>query len=164
MRDIPKWTTYYLNIADTVASRASCFRAKVGCIIVRDKQIISTGYNGAPRGRVDCLVKGECYREIADIKSGTELDKCYASGAHAELNALINAARHGVSVNGAEMFLVGHDFCCESCQAAILNANIKRVTIRTRDGLVTRLVPTEDFASHGLDNYDERLDWPRGLY
>lgn len=145
------WTTYYLDIAETVSKKASCLRANVGCIIVKDKQIVSTGYNGAPRGRENCLKKNICYRDTFNIKSGTNLEKCHASGAHAEMNAIVNAARHGVAIDGADMYLCGHDACCQGCQAAILNANINSITIRDRGGVVTKFVPRIDFSKHLLD-------------
>jgi len=147
---VPDWGTYFLDIADKVAQRASCSRAKVGCVIVNDNRILSTGYNGAPQHRENCFQKGYCYREKHNIASGTKLELCYASGAHAELNAVVNAARFGVAIDNAEMYIVGHDFVCAMCQSVILNANISKVVLRNRKGIKTIFLPKRDFTLHPL--------------
>lgn len=149
-KTVPHWGEYFLDIAEQVAKRASCYRASVGCVIVKDKRILSTGYNGAPAGRKNCLEKGYCYREKHQIPSGTELDKCYASGAHAETNAIVNAARHGAEIEGSVMYLIGHDFCCSGCQSAILNAGISKVVLRKRDGTKSIFIPEQDFYHHPI--------------
>jgi len=149
-KDIPSWNKYYLDIATAVAARASCFRASVGCVIVKGKQIISTGYNGAPTGRQDCLSIGSCYRKEHNIESGTRSNMCRAAGAHAEVNAIANAAKHGVSVDNSTMFLVGHDFCCSGCQALVLNSGIKRVVLRRRDNSISVFNMPDDFIKHPI--------------
>ncbi|MCK5018911.1 MAG: hypothetical protein KAS32_17750 [Candidatus Peribacteraceae bacterium] len=147
---VPTWGDYFLDIAEKVAERSSCYRAHVGCVIVKDNRILSTGYNGAPTTRKTCYERGFCYRELHKIPSGTRLDECYASGAHAEGNALINSARYGVSIEGAVLFLVGHNFCCSSCQAAILNAGIEKVVIRKKNGKKIFFYPEKDFVKHPI--------------
>lgn len=110
----PDWNEYFINIAQMVASRATCDRRKVGAIIVKNKTILSTGYNGAPRGLPHCdehgheIVQGHCVRTI-----------------HAEANALIQAARNGAAVEGASIFLT--DSPCYDCFKMIVNAGIKEV-------------------------------------
>jgi len=152
--EIPIWGDYFLDIAEAVAKRASCFRAHVGCVIVKDRRILSTGYNGAPAGRMNCYERGTCYREDNNIPSGTRLEECYAAGAHAETNAIINAARFGVAIDGSVLYLVGHDSCCATCQVAILNAGIEKVVIRKRDGKKEFIIPKQDFITHAiLDAY-----------
>ena len=147
---VPIWGDYFLDIAEMVAKRASCYRAHVGCVIVKGNRILSTGYNGAPAGRETCYEKGYCYRDQQKIPSGTRLDECYAAGAHAESNTIINAARYGVIVKNSTMYLVGHDFCCARCQAAILNAGIDKVVLRNRAGKKEYMYPKQDFILHPI--------------
>lgn len=143
--DIPNWSDYFLNLSKVVATRSACYRAHVGCVVVRDHRVLSTGYNSAPRGVKTCFERKGCYREDHNIESGTHLEKCYAAGAHAEMNAIVNAARHGVSVEGATMYLTGHDKVCAFCRAAILNARIAKVVLLDRRGRKHYFIPDEDF-------------------
>ena len=149
-KHIPDWGEYFIELAKQVSTRASCFRASVGCVFVRDKRILSTGYNGAPSGRKTCIERGRCYRDLHNIPSGTELDRCYASGAHAETNAIMNAARYGISIEGAVMYLYGHDSCCSQCQSAILNTAISKVVLVKRDKEKVIFIPEDDFYLHPL--------------
>lgn len=144
------WDEYYFGIAKAVAAKSSCLRAKVGCIIVKDKHIISTGFNGAPKGRTSCAEKGFCYRDNSNIASGTLLEACAASGAHAELNAIVNAAKHSIGVGGGIMYLVGHDSCCVMCQSAVLNSGIVCVNLEKRDGSRVKYTVQEDFKKHPI--------------
>lgn len=114
------WNIYFMDIAKHVAERSTCVSRQVGAIIIRDKQIISTGYNGAPSGFVHCT-KETCLRK--NIPSGTQLDVCWAS--HAEMNAICQAAKHGVSVNGASLYCTTKP--CLSCCKNIINSGIKTV-------------------------------------
>lgn len=109
---------YFLAIAGAVAKRSTCLRRNVGAIIVKDKQIISTGYNGPPSGIPHCE---KCSRYDSD--SGKDSDKCFA--VHAEQNAIINAAKHGICVDGGTMYTLLYP--CFSCAKSILNAGIKEV-------------------------------------
>lgn len=113
---------YFLEIADVVSKRSTCLRNKVGAVIVKDKQILSTGYNGAPRGTSHCLDIG-CVRDIENIQSGTRHEKCRA--VHAEQNAIIQAAIHGVGISGATLYCTHQP--CVLCAKMIINSNIKRV-------------------------------------
>ena len=128
---------YYLDIADSVLNRATCLRRKYGAIIVRNDEIISTGYNGAPRGRRNCSDIGYCTREAMKIPSGERYELCRS--VHAEANAIISASRRDMI--GATLYLVGRDaktnelskdaMCCSMCKRQIINAGIDRVVIRT---------------------------------
>lgn len=128
---------YYLDIADSVLNRATCLRRKYGAIIVRNDEIISTGYNGAPRGRRNCSDLGFCTREFMKIPSGERYELCRS--VHAEANAIISASRRDMI--GATLYLVGRDaktnelskdaMCCSMCKRQIINAGIDRVVIRT---------------------------------
>ncbi|MHA1341408.1 MAG: deoxycytidylate deaminase [Promethearchaeota archaeon] len=126
----PDWDKYFLDIAQVVATRSTCFRHKVGAVIVKDKKIISTGYNGAPKYQKNCEEIGFCYRNKNNIKSLTQLEKCRAVGSHAESNAICLAAKDGSATEGATIYIHGHTDVCSQCRAMIANAGIIRVLIR----------------------------------
>jgi len=127
---------YYLDIAEAVCSRSTCLRRKFGAIIVKHDEIISTGYNGAPRGRKNCNDLGFCYRAKLGVPRGQRYELCRS--VHAEANAIISASRSAML--GAELFLACHDAAtgsldgavepCSMCKRLILNAGIERVYIR----------------------------------
>ena len=131
---------YYLDIADAVLNRSTCLRRKYGAIIVRNDEIISTGYNGAPRGRKNCSDLGYCTREAMQIPSGQRYELCRS--VHAEANAIISAARRDTI--GATLYLVGREAktgewttgttSCTMCRRQIINAGIKEVITRESDG------------------------------
>ncbi len=99
---------------------------KVGAIIVKDKRVLTTGYNGAPAGISSCVERGECLREKMNIPSGTRAETCYA--AHAEQNAIIQAARYGANIDGATLYCTHQP--CVICAKMIINAGIKRVVYK----------------------------------
>ena len=127
---------YYLDIAQTVASRGTCLRKKYGAIIVKNDVIISTGYVGAPRGRVNCTDIGACMRENLSIPRGERYEMCRS--VHAEANAIIAASREqmldstlylvGIDVKSGE--LISDACCCQMCKRYVINAGIARVIIR----------------------------------
>jgi dCMP deaminase len=118
----PSWDEYFMEIARQVATRSTCLRRSVGALIVRDKRILSTGYNGAPRGVAHCDVAG-CLREKLGIPSGQRQEIC--RGLHAEQNAIIQAALHGVSVEGGTIYVTHQP--CITCAKMIINSGIVRV-------------------------------------
>jgi dCMP deaminase len=118
----PSWDEYFREIADKVATRSTCLRRSVGAVIVRDRRILTTGYNGPPRGLEHCDVVG-CLRQELGIASGERLDICRAL--HAEQNAIIQAALHGVSTEGATIYVTHQP--CFTCAKMIVNAGIVRV-------------------------------------
>lgn len=118
----PSWDDYFLEIAQQVATRATCLRRRVGAVIVRDKRIISTGYNGPPSGLAHCDEVG-CLREQLGIPSGQRQEIC--RGLHAEQNAIIQAALHGVSTQGGTIYITHQP--CVTCAKMIVNAGIDRV-------------------------------------
>jgi dCMP deaminase len=139
---IPK-KQYYLQIAEEVSKRATCMSAHFGALIVKDDQIISTGYNGAPRMTKDCYEIGFCLRRKLQIPSGTKYELCRS--VHAEQNAIINAARAGVSLMNADLYLYGERvmegqtgllkaYPCFICKKMVLNAGIKRVFANDEKG------------------------------
>lgn len=120
-----KWDKRFLELTHTVAGWSSCFQPnrKIGAIIVRDKRIITTGYNGAPSGIKSCVEKGECLRRKLNIPSGTRQEICYA--VHAEQNAIVQAARLGISIENATLYCTHQP--CVICAKMIINAGLKRV-------------------------------------
>ena len=128
---------YYLNIAETVLERATCLRRVFGAIIVKNDEIISTGYNGAPRGRYNCVDMGFCTREAMKVPRGERYELCRS--VHAEANAIISAARRDMV--GGTLYLVGrnaqtgellHDATsCAMCRRMVINAGLSKVVIRT---------------------------------
>jgi dCMP deaminase len=120
----PAWDAYFMEIVGIVAKRATCLRRRVGAALVRDRRILSTGYNGAPSGLRHCLEIG-CLREQMHIPSGERHELC--RGLHAEQNAIIQAALHGVSVKGATLYCTNHP--CVICAKMIINAGIVRIVI-----------------------------------
>ncbi len=115
------WDEYFLKLAFLVAERSTCRRHHVGAVIVRDKHILTTGYNGAPSGCKDCLELG-CLRDELKIPSGQRHEICRA--VHAEQNAIVQAALHGVSIEGSTMYCTHSP--CIICAKMIVNAKIKR--------------------------------------
>ena len=120
-----KWDKRFLEMAKVVATRSSCYQENrhVGAVIVKDKRIMTTGYNGAPSGIESCAQKGECLRRKLNIPSGTKHELCYA--VHAEQNAIAQAAKLGISLEGATLYCT-HQPCVICCKI-IINAGIKRV-------------------------------------
>lgn len=125
---------YYLDVARTISKRATCLRRRFGAVIVVNDQIVAQGYCGAPRGVKDCLERETCMRQEANIPSGERYEMCRS--VHAEQNAIINAARAGVSIFGGDIYIWG--FCketkkvfagypCLMCLKMVINAGLKRV-------------------------------------
>jgi len=114
---------YFSEIADLVSTRSTCLRNNVGAVIVKDSQILSTGYNGAPKGLPHCEELGGCMRAKMNVPSGTHHELC--RGLHAEQNAIIQAAYHGVSVKGAKLYCTTQP--CSICIKMIINAGIIEV-------------------------------------
>ncbi|MBQ2707771.1 MAG: cytidine deaminase [Clostridia bacterium] len=153
---------YYLDIAQTVAERCTCIRRNFGAIIVKNDEVISTGYVGAPRGRANCSDLGYCTREKLQIPRGERYELCRS--VHAEANAIISAPRS--EMLGADLYMACIDYqtgelvpdtsSCAMCKRLIINAGIARVIIRdTRDEY--RIIPVQDW----IDN-DESLEMHRG--
>ncbi|MDR1953595.1 MAG: cytidine/deoxycytidylate deaminase family protein [Clostridiales Family XIII bacterium] len=121
----PSWDEYFIGIARLTAERATCLRRKVGAVIVQDKQIVATGYNGAPKGIAHCEEKGGCLREKLEVPSGERHELCRAL--HAEQNAIIQAATLGQSIEGATMYITHQP--CVICAKMIINAGIRKIIV-----------------------------------
>ncbi len=123
----PDWDTYFARITMDVATRSTCLRRSVGALIVKDKRILATGYNGAPSGIPHCEEKGGCLRQKLGVPSGERHELC--RGLHAEQNAIIQAAIHGVSIAGSSLYCT--TFPCSVCAKMIVQARISEVVILT---------------------------------
>ncbi|ADU65829.1 cytidine/deoxycytidylate deaminase family protein [Desulfurispirillum indicum] len=119
----PGWDQYFMNITAEVGRRSSCLRRQIGAIIVREKRIIATGYNGAPPGVRSSMEIGSCLRDERNIPSGTQHEIC--RGLHAEQNAILQAARFGTSVEGATLYCTHQP--CSICAKIIIGAGIREV-------------------------------------
>lgn len=120
------WNSYFMEIADIVKTRSTCIRRQVGAVIVKDNRIITTGYNGAPSGLTHCIDNGGCERERLNVPSGQRHELCRAL--HAEQNAIIQAAKIGVSTEGATIYITTQP--CVICAKMIINAGIKKVVYK----------------------------------
>ena len=154
---------YYLDIAESVLERGTCLRRKYGAIIVKNDQIISTGYAGAPRGRKNCSDLGWCRREKLNVPRGERYELCRS--VHAEANAIISASRENMI--GSILYLVGkecdtNDYvkngsCCSMCKRMVINAGIKNVVIRD-DRKNFRIVSVDDWI-YNDDSLDDTLGY-----
>ena len=122
MSERPTWDEYFLRITREVARRSTCLRRQVGAILVRDKRILTTGYNGAPRGLPHCSEVG-CLREETGVPPGERHELC--RGLHAEMNALLQAAVHGIRIEGATLYAT--TFPCSLCAKMLINCGAKRI-------------------------------------
>ena len=120
-----KWDERFMQLAETVAGWSSCFQENrhVGAVVVKDKRILTTGYNGASSGITSCAERGECLRRVKNIASGTMQEVCYA--VHAEQNAIAQAAKLGISVEGATLYCTHQP--CVICSKMMINSGIKRI-------------------------------------
>jgi len=121
----PSWDDYFMEITEVVARRSTCLRRKVGAVIVKDKHILASGYNGAPSGLPHCAEVG-CLREKLQIPSGERHELC--RGLHAEQNAIIQSAVHGVSIAGATIYSTTQP--CVLCSKMLINSKIKRIVFQ----------------------------------
>ena len=153
---------YYLDIAASVSERSTCLRRHYGCVIVKNDEIISTGYNGAPRGRKNCDDLGFCYREQMDIPRGERYELCRS--VHAEQNAIISASRN--ELIDADLYMVGINAktgeiepkatSCMMSKRVVINSGIKRVIVREPDNKYT-IYNVEDWISD-----DDSLNGKKG--
>ncbi len=121
----PEWDKYFMDLLEVIKTRSTCLRRQVAAIIVKDKQILSTGYNGAPKGIFHCEQVG-CLREKYAIPSGERHELC--RGIHAEQNAIIQASSHGVSIEGAEIYITHSP--CVLCSKMLINAGIRKIIFK----------------------------------
>ena len=120
-----KWNERFMRLAREIGTWSSCIRdnRQVGCVIIKNNRVMTTGYNGAPAGVKSCAERNECLREKNHIESGTRAEVCYS--VHAEQNAIIQAAKLGISLDGAELYCTHQP--CSLCSKMIINSGIKRI-------------------------------------
>lgn len=152
---------YYLNIAKEVSRRSTCLRRRFGSVIVKDDQIISTGYVGAPRGAPNCTDIGRCAREELKVPPGQRYELCRS--VHAEANAIINAARAGVSVLGGALYLYGENVKddtiaeakpCKMCKRMVINAGLNKVIVKSAEG--KKMYSVEDWVVNDKGLYAQK--------
>ncbi len=125
MNDRPSWEEYFLKIADLVSARSSCLKRKVGAVLVKDNRLLTTGYNGAPRGFEHCEKTG-CLRQQLNVHAGHRHELC--RGLHAEQNAIIQAALHGVQTQGSTLYCTHQP--CVICAKMMINAGVKKIVFK----------------------------------
>jgi dCMP deaminase len=121
----PSWDEYFMDIAEQVSRRSTCLRRHVGAVLVVDRRLLATGYNGAPAGVPHCEESG-CLRQEMKVPSGQRHELC--RGLHAEQNAIIQAAKHGVRIAGATLYTTHHP--CSMCAKIAINAGVERIVCR----------------------------------
>jgi len=133
----PTWDEYFMDITRVVSERSTCLRRHVGAVIVKDRRLLTTGYNGAPQGLAHCEEVG-CMREACNIPSGQRHELC--RGTHAEQNAIVQAAFHGVAIDGATLYCTHQP--CSACTKMIINSGIKRIVYEQSypDGLAIQMI------------------------
>jgi dCMP deaminase len=133
----PTWDEYFMEITHLVARRSTCLRRQVGAVLVKEKNVLATGYNGTPTGIAHCLDVG-CLREKLGIPSGERHELC--RGLHAEQNAIIQAAKHGTNIDGATLYCT--TMPCIICAKMIINAGIRKVVYETgyADALAAEMI------------------------
>ncbi|MDR0357601.1 MAG: cytidine/deoxycytidylate deaminase family protein [Clostridiales Family XIII bacterium] len=149
----PSWDEYFMGIAELTSKRSTCLRRRVGAVIVQDKQIIATGYNGAPKGIAHCDEIGGCRREKLNIPSGERHELCRAL--HAEQNAIIQAATSGQSIEGSTIYITHQP--CVICAKMIINAGIRKIIVGEGypDDLAVEILEEAGLKIVTIENGDE---------
>ena len=151
--DRPSWDQYFMDITRVVATRSTCMRRQVGAVIVKDKRLLTSGYNGAPRGLAHCADVG-CLREANHVPSGQRHELC--RGMHAEQNAIVQAALYGVAIEGSTLYCTHQP--CSACTKMIINAGISRVVYEYGypDGLASALMIEAGIQCERFDELSEK--------
>ena len=147
----PSWDKYFIAIASMVRTRSTCLRRQVGAIIVKDKRILTTGYNGAPKGMKHCSEIG-CIREKTDVPPGERHELC--RGIHAEQNAIVQAAAFGVSIRGSTLYCT--HFPCVLCAKMLINAGVEKLVVEEAypDSLSRQMLEEAGVEIHLMDSRD----------
>jgi dCMP deaminase len=141
----PTWDEYFLMIAKLSATRSTCLAFPVGAVIVKDRQVLATGYNGSPSGTVHCTEQGFCYPGLSSCDASRTMP---SRAVHAEANAIAQAAKHGISTNGASIYVTLEP--CISCLKLIISAGIKEVFYETDFNSGEKLLVRDSFLEDGL--------------
>ena len=145
------WDDYFMEVAHATSKRASCYKKNAGAVLVKNKQIVSTGFNGAPKGVKDCFEKGYCMRQKIGIPSGEKLEMCMAT--HAEQNAIAQAACAGVSINGATLYSTVQP--CVLCAKIIINSGIKEIVFETAQKDFNKKMPLPESDKLAQEMFEE---------
>ena len=151
----PSWDEYFMDIAEQVSGRSTCLRRQIGAVLVKDKRILATGYNGPPSGLAHCDEVG-CLREQQGIESGSRHELC--RGLHAEQNAVIQAAKHGIPIEGASVYCTHQP--CVLCAKILLNAGVVDIAFRDAypDPLSEELLAEAGVTPRCVESSRERED------
>jgi dCMP deaminase len=141
----PNWHEYFLMMAKLAATRSTCLAFPVGAVIVKDRQLLATGYNGSPSGSVHCTAQGFCYPGLSSCDASSLLP---SRAIHAEANAIAQAAKHGINTNGASIYVTLEP--CISCLKLIISAGIKEVFYETDFNSGEKLLVRDSFIEDGL--------------
>jgi dCMP deaminase len=141
----PSWHEYFLMMAKLAASRSTCLVFPVGAVIVKDRQVLATGYNGSPSGSVHCTAQGFCYPGLESCDSPSGLP---SRAVHAEANAIAQAAKHGISTQGASIYVTLEP--CLSCLKLIISAGIQQVYYETTFNTGSKVLVRDSFVKDGL--------------
>lgn len=144
-RQRPTWDEYFLMLAKLAATRSTCLAFPVGAVIVKNKQVLATGYNGSPSGSTHCTTQGYCYKDLSSCDASTELP---SRAVHAEANAIAQAAKHGIPTNGASIYVTLEP--CLSCLKLIISAGIKEVYYETTFNSGKKALVRDSFINEGL--------------
>ena len=149
----PSWDQYFMKMAELAASRSTCLRRQVGAVIVKERHVIATGYNGAPKGLPHCGEIGGCLRQQLGVPSGERHELCRAL--HAEQNAIIQAATLAQSIEGATIYVTNQP--CSICAKMIINAGIRRIVVRDGylDKMAQEMLKEADLAVEILKNVEK---------
>lgn len=141
----PTWDEYFLMLAKLAATRSTCLAFPVGAVIVKNKQVVATGYNGSPSGSVHCTAQGYCYPGLSSCDASKDLP---SRAVHAEANAIAQAAKHGVATDGAKIYVTLEP--CLSCLKLIISAGIREVIFETSFNSGNSLFVRDSFIKEGL--------------
>ncbi|MGL5032277.1 MAG: deoxycytidylate deaminase, partial [Microcystaceae cyanobacterium] len=141
----PSWNEYFLMMAKLAATRSTCLAFPVGAVIVKDRQLLATGYNGSPSGSVHCTAQGYCYPGLETCAASSSLP---SRAVHAEANAIAQAAKHGISTQGATIYITLEP--CISCLKLIISAGIKEVFYETSFNQGDKVLVRDSFMAEGL--------------
>jgi dCMP deaminase len=141
----PSWDEYFLMLAKLTATRSTCLAFPVGAVIVKDRQVLATGYNGTPSGSVHCIAQGFCYPGLSSCDTSSSLP---SRAVHAEANAIAQAAKHGISTHGASIYVTLEP--CLSCLKLIISAGIREVYYETAFNSGNKQLVRDSFIADGL--------------
>ncbi|MDJ0731555.1 MAG: dCMP deaminase family protein [Crocosphaera sp.] len=143
----PTWDEYFIMMAKLAATRSTCLAFPVGAVIVKDRQVLATGYNGSPSGSAHCTAQGFCYPGLSSCDASSSLP---SRAVHAEANAIAQAAKHGISTDGASIYVTLEP--CVSCLKLIISAGIKEVFYETEFNKGDKVLVRDAFLKEGLVN------------